>query len=199
MATLTSCCPALLISKTGEAATHPYEETMDNLVRLYSATLYRVAYSALRNSADAEDVVQESFLRVVRNFHKFSQIENPRVWLIRIAWNLALDHRRKKKTHPQGEGIEEFARILPSAGLSAEERIAAAEHHASIMACVDQLPAKERQVLILFAIEELGSVEIAKVLHVSESSVRSRLYRARNLMGAMLGHQRERIVSYSRH
>jgi RNA polymerase sigma-70 factor (ECF subfamily) len=80
--------------------------------------------------------------------------------------------------------------VLPAAGLSAEERAAAAQHHAHVLGCVDQLPAKERQVLLLSAFEELNSVEIAAVLGITESSVRSRIFRARNLMAGLLNHAR---------
>jgi len=86
--------------------------------------------------------------------------------------------------------VAELARVLPSTGLSAEEIAAAAQHHAHVLACVDKLPAKERQVLMLSAFEELTSVEIASVLGISESSVRSRLFRARNLMAGLLEHER---------
>jgi RNA polymerase sigma-70 factor (ECF subfamily) len=86
--------------------------------------------------------------------------------------------------------VDELARVLPANGLSAEQRAAAAQHHAQVLACVDRLPPKERQVLTLSAFEELSSVEIAAVLGITESSVRSRLFRARNLMAELLDHQR---------
>jgi RNA polymerase sigma-70 factor (ECF subfamily) len=59
-----------------------------------------------------------------------------------------------------------------------------------VLTCVEQLPAKEREVLLLSAFEELTSVEIAAVLDITESSVRSRLFRARNLMAELLDHNR---------
>jgi RNA polymerase sigma-70 factor (ECF subfamily) len=80
--------------------------------------------------------------------------------------------------------------VLPANGLSAEEHAYAVKHHAHVLACVDQLPPKERQVLMLSAFEELSSVEIAAVLGITESSVRSRLFRARNLMAELLQHTR---------
>ena len=86
--------------------------------------------------------------------------------------------------------MAELARVLPVGGLSAEERVAAAQHHAHVLGCVEQLPVKEREVLMLSAFEELTSVEIASVLGISESSVRSRLFRARNLMAGLLDHAR---------
>ena len=156
----------------------------------YAGTLYRVAYSVLRNAADAEDAVQEAFLRVLRHRETLHEVRDQRVWLIRIVWNVVLDRKRRTKTRPETDDVAELARVLPADGLSAEERAAAAQHHAHVLACVEQLPAKERQVLMLSAFEELNSVEIASVLGITESSVRSRLFRARNLMAGLLDHTR---------
>lgn len=160
------------------------------LVEQYSGTLYRVAFSVLRNPADAEDAVQEAFLRVLRHRDTLGEVRDHRVWLIRIVWNIVLDRKRRAKTRPETDDVEELARVLPSSGLSAEELAAAAQHHAQVLACVEQLPAKERAVLQLSAFEELSSVEIAAVLGITESSVRSRLFRARNLMADLLNHTR---------
>jgi len=160
------------------------------LVDQYAGALYRVAYSVLRNPADAEDAVQEAFLRVLRHRESLGDVRDHRVWLIRIVWNIVLDRKRRVKTRPETDDVDELARVLPSTGLSAEQIAAAAQHHAHVLACVDRLPAKERQVLVLSAFEELNSVEIAAVLGITESSVRSRLFRARNLMAGLLDHQR---------
>jgi RNA polymerase sigma-70 factor (ECF subfamily) len=166
------------------------EATMEALVNQYASALYRVAYSVLRNASDAEDAVQETFLRVLRHGDKLDEIRDQRVWLVRIVWNIVLDRKRRAKTRPETDDVEELARVLPSAGLSAEQIAAAAQHHAHVLACVDKLPGKEREVLMLSAFEELSSVEIATVLGITESSARSRLFRARNLMAEMLNHAR---------
>jgi RNA polymerase sigma-70 factor, ECF subfamily len=172
------------------ARTGAEEAALEALVNQYAGTLYRVAYSVLRNAADAEDAVQEVFLRVLRHRDTLDEVRNQRVWLIRIVWNIVLDRKRRAKTRPETDDVEELARVLPSAGLTAEQIAAAAQHHAKVLACVDKLPAKERQVLMLSAFEELSSVEIGAVLGLTESSVRSRLFRARNLMAEMLNHTR---------
>jgi RNA polymerase sigma-70 factor, ECF subfamily len=161
-----------------------------SLVDQYAGALYRVAYSVLRNPADAEDAVQEAFLRVLRHLHNLGEVRDHRVWLIRIVWNIVLDRKRRAKTRPETDDVSELARVLPSTGLSAEETAAASQHHAHVLGCIERLPAKERQVLLLSAFEELSSVEIATVLGITESSVRSRLFRARNLMAGMLNHAR---------
>jgi RNA polymerase sigma-70 factor (ECF subfamily) len=166
------------------------EATLAALVSQYAGTLYRVAYSVLRNPADAEDAVQEAFLRVLRHRDTLDEVRDQRVWLIRIVWNIVLDRKRRAKTRPETDDVAELARVIPSGGLSAEQIAAAAQHHAQVLACVDKLPAKERQVLMLSAFEELSSVEIAQVLDITESSVRSRLFRARNLMADLLNHSR---------
>ncbi|MGH9604597.1 MAG: RNA polymerase sigma factor [Terracidiphilus sp.] len=166
------------------------QEELALLVGEYASTLYRVAFSVLRNPADAEDAVQEAFVRVLRHRDTLGEVRDRRVWLIRIVWNIVLDRKRRAKTRPETDDVAELARVLPSNGLSAEQLAAAAQHHARVLACVEQLPAKERQVLLLSAFEELTSVEIADVLGITESSVRSRLFRARNLMAGLLNHAR---------
>ena len=169
---------------------HADEETLAALVSQYAGTLYRVAFSVLRNSADAEDAVQEAFLRVLRHRDTLGEVRDQRVWLIRIVWNIVLDRKRRAKTRPETDDVAELARVLPSDGLSAEQIASAAQHHAHVLAHVERLPAKEREVLMLSAFEELNSVEIAEVLGITESSVRSRLFRARNLMADLLQHTR---------
>lgn len=166
------------------------QEALAALVDQYATTLYRVAFSVLRNQSDAEDAVQEAFLRVLRHRETLGEIRDHRVWLVRIVWNIVLDRKRRAKTRPETDDISELARVLPATGLTAEQRAAAAQHHAHVLACVERLPAREREVMMLSAFEELSSVEIAAVLDVTESSVRSRLFRARNLLAEMLQHKR---------
>jgi RNA polymerase sigma-70 factor (ECF subfamily) len=173
-----------------EARQRDQEEALAALVDQYASTLYRVAFSVLRNTADAEDAVQEAFVRVLRHRDTLGEVRDHRVWLVRIVWNIVLDRKRRAKTRPETDDIAELARVLPASGLTAEQRAAAAQHHAHVLACVDKLPAKEREVLVLSAFEELSSVEIAAVLGITESSVRSRLFRARNLMAELLQHSR---------
>jgi RNA polymerase sigma-70 factor (ECF subfamily) len=178
-------------ARTHADQAHAEEQALAALVSQYAGTLYRVAFSVLRNASDAEDSVQEAFLRVLRHRDTLGEVRDQRVWLIRIVWNIVLDRKRRAKTRPETDDVADLVRVLPSDGLSAEARAAAAQHHAHVLACVEQLPAKEREVLMLSAFEELSGVEIAEVLGITESSVRSRLFRARNLMADLLHHVRQ--------
>jgi RNA polymerase sigma-70 factor, ECF subfamily len=161
-------------------------ETITALVAEYSATLYRVAYSVMRNGAEAEDAVQEAFLRVLKHRKKLGEIRDVRVWLIRITWNVVLDRKRRGKTRPENDDIADFARVLPSADRRVDEEIISSQEHARILALIDRLPPKERQALLLSAVEELTTAEIASALGTTESSVRSRIFRARRELSALL-------------
>src|SRR6201986_4714070 len=87
------------------------------LVDTYSALLFRVANSVLRSRTEAEDVVQDVFLRVLEHRLSLSTVRDMRVWLIRIAWNLALDRRRRKRPEQLDEA---FARALAGASMPAD-------------------------------------------------------------------------------
>ena len=104
-----------------EARQRAEDAALAALVDQYAGALYRVAFSVLRNPADAEDAVQEAFLRVLRHRDTLGEVRDHRVWLIRIVWNIVLDRKRRAKTRPETDDVAELARVLPSNGLSAEE------------------------------------------------------------------------------
>jgi RNA polymerase sigma-70 factor, ECF subfamily len=160
------------------------EPDIPALVASFSGLLYRVAYSVLRHPAEAEDVVQETFLRVLQHQGGLAVIRDLRPWLVRIAWNLALD--RKRRVQPE-QMDEVFAAGLISSERGADEALADARYLADLLAVLDRLPQKERDVLLLSAVEELTTAEMAAVLGKTESSVRSLLFRARTHIQERLG------------
>jgi len=179
----------------GSAITHNSTDALEQISAFateHSALLFRVAFSVLRNASDAEDVVQETFLRVLKHQKKLAAIESPRVWLVRIAWNLALDRKRRLRSMPVLAEAEEILLQYPSAEASAESSLGAAEGCVRILRMMEKLPRKEREVLRLSAMEELGTAEIAAVLQTTESSVRSCLFRARQRLRERLEKQEGR-------
>jgi RNA polymerase sigma-70 factor, ECF subfamily len=167
-------------------------EAVAALVAQYSTTLYRVAYSISRNAAEAEDAVQETFLRVLRHREKLGEIRDHRVWLVRITWNVVLDRKRRVKTRPETEDIADLVRTLPAKLPTAEKTAISSQEHARILALIDTLPKKEREALLLSAVEELSTAQAAAVLNTTESSIRSRIFRARHQLEALL--EKERIA-----
>jgi RNA polymerase sigma-70 factor (ECF subfamily) len=163
------------------------EPDLTALVRDYSGLLYRVALSVVRNPAEAEDVVQDAFLRVLQRQHELAAIVDLRPWLVRIAWNLAID--RVRRTRPN-QMDDVFAAGLVSADLPADQALDEAARIKQVLHAMEYLPKKERQALLLSAMDELSTAEIGAVLGRSESSVRSLLFRAR-------AHLRQRLEDYA--
>jgi RNA polymerase sigma-70 factor, ECF subfamily len=146
------------------------------IVDTYSTLLFRVANSVLRSRTEAEDVVQDVFIRLLEHRHSLSTVRDMRVWLIRIAWNLALDRKRRKRPEQLDET---FAKSLASVTMPADAVMEEAQRYHSVLCEIERLPKAERHVLLLSAIDELGTAEIAGVLVRSESAVRALLSRAR--------------------
>jgi len=146
------------------------------LVETYSALLFRVANSVLRCQTEAEDVVQDTFVRVLERRLYLPAVRDMRMWLIRITWNLAIDRRRRIRPEQMDE---KFAESLAAKNLPADEALAEARHMKTVLGEIEKLPKGERHVLLLSAIEELETAEMAKVLGRSESAVRALLFRAR--------------------
>jgi len=179
--------PALIFEReTAPAKTLDSSETITALVMEYSATLYRVAYSVMRNAAEAEDAVQEAFLRVLKHRDKLENILDHRVWLIRITWNIVLDKKRRSKTRPENDDISDYVRVLPSRDRRADDSLISSQEHGHILTLIERLPRKEREALLLSAVEELSTVQIAAVLGTTESSIRSRIFRARRQLSDLL-------------
>lgn len=161
-------------------------QTIAQLVAEYSTALYRVAFSVTRNAAEAEDAVQEAFLRVLRHESRLAEIRDYRVWLVRIVWNIVLDRKRRAKTRPENEDVADYARALPSSDRGADATVISSQEHARILSLIDRLPRREREALLLSAVHELTTAEIAATLGTTESSVRSRIFRARKELTVLL-------------
>jgi RNA polymerase sigma-70 factor (ECF subfamily) len=155
------------------------EPDLTTLVRDHSTLLYRVALSLLRNPAEAEDVVQDVFVRVLEHRGDLSDVLALRPWLVRITWNLALDRCRRVQKVRTEQMDDLFAASLASADLPIDQALSEAGQIRQVLAAMEKLPKKERQVLLLSAVDELSAAEIGAVVGRSESSVRSLLFRAR--------------------
>ncbi len=151
--------------------------------------MYRVAFAVVRNAAEAEDAVQSAFVRVLAHRAKLPEVDDMRVWLVRVVWRLALDSRRRAKPEQMDDA---FARSLVATHLPADQALAEARELRLALAEIERLPRTERHVLLLAAIEEMKTAEIADVLGKSESAVRALLFRARTRLRERLQGRLER-------
>ena len=153
-------------------------EPVEKLIEQYQKHVFAAAFSVCQNIADADDVVQDTFLKYHCSQKEFSSQEHIKAWLLRVAINKAKDHLRsfwKKNT----VSIEELAMASPdNEALTIEQK----DDGKKILENVMKLPTKYRIVIHLFYYDDLSVAEIAKVLGISESNVKTRLSRARNML-----------------
>jgi RNA polymerase sigma-70 factor (ECF subfamily) len=172
------------------------------LVHRQSRFVFRVAYAVLLNSHDAEDAVQEMFLKLYRN-GGWQHMDSERAFLARVAWRAAIDKCRQQ---PQtavaslddstGEGP---AADPPSHAPGPEQSLLLAGQHALVHSMIDALPEELRVPLALSAFDELNSREIGGILEIPEGTVRTRLHRARLLLRQKIGSLKQTRIQETPH
>lgn len=172
-------------SIVSQAIPAPQAETEDDelelAVREHARLVYRVAYSVLRNHSDAEDATQETFLRVLRYRRKLEGVQDRRTWLARIAWRTAVE-RRSKVSEVALDEVAETAAKLASLSTPADQILLGDEMNRLMETLVAGLPGRLRDPLTLSTLEEMTPADIAGVLGINEAAVRSRLFRARQML-----------------
>lgn len=145
------------------------------LVERQSRFVYRVAYAVVRNPHDAEDAVQETFLRLYRT-GAWEGMRNEKAFLSRTAWRVAVNRLPKVRYEELSPGLSSDHMQGP------EDALITADWNAIVHRLVDALPEDLRQPLALSTVEELTSREIAQVMGIAEGTVRTRLMRARRIL-----------------
>lgn len=137
-------------------------------------TVYRVCYSFMKNKADTEDMVQETFLRLLSTGKEFESERHEKAWLIVTASNLCKD--ALKKWWRKSENIDDYLDI-------AEEP----KQEDGVLEIILQLPNDYKDAVYMYYYEGYSTVEIAQHLKCPEATVRSRLSRARSKLQSMMG------------
>jgi len=171
-----------------------HDEVLAALVREHSRLVYRIAYAVLRHHHNAEDATQETFLRVLRYSSKLGAVEDPKTWLARIAWRVAVD---RSKQHNRVREILLDDPDKPSAEVASSDAPADATVHSTQIGAVLEkliaaLPEKLRQPLVLSTVEEMSPREVAAALGINEAAVRSRVFRARQILREKLAERIDR-------
>jgi RNA polymerase sigma-70 factor, ECF subfamily len=154
---------------------------------------FRVAWALLRNRSDADDVVQECFLRLYRK-RAWREIEGPaeeikdeHAYLARVVWRMARDRQRRPAREEGGIEMDTITATDHSPEAAAVSQ--SAVHH--IHRLIDALPEELRQPLVLSSLEEMSSAQIGTALGIPEGTVRTRIHRARALLKQKLGNEPE--------
>jgi RNA polymerase sigma-70 factor (ECF subfamily) len=163
------------------------EQSFELLLRKYRTPLVKFLYRMVRDTAVAEDLAQEVFLRVYRARQEYAPSAKFTTWMFRIATNLALnsmrDNRHRKMEISMDQSMdtgEEEQRPLevPDRAPSVEQELVARCRAELIMKAIHSLPEKQRAAVLLHKYQELDYDEIARVLECSESALKSLLFRA---------------------
>jgi RNA polymerase sigma-70 factor, ECF subfamily len=157
---------------------------LEALVREHSRLVYRIAYSVLRCHQDAEDATQETFMRVLRYGSKLTQVEDSKTWLARIAWRVAVDRsqRRGRTRELALDDPEKPVAEVASIANSADETVQGVQMGTVLEKLIAAMPLKLREPLILSTIQEMSPREVAATLGINEAAVRSRVFRARQIL-----------------
>jgi RNA polymerase sigma-70 factor (ECF subfamily) len=170
-------------------------EALETLMRRHNQRLFRTARAILRNDADAEDAVQDAYLRAFRAIETYRGEAKLSTWLVRIVVNESLGRRRKR------ERTAEVIRMdgtldLDDVGDDDTPGVGGPEHAAMrgearrmLETLIDALPSPYRVIFLLRAVEELPVDEVAAALDVPEATVRTRYFRARAMLRERLARE----------
>jgi RNA polymerase sigma-70 factor (ECF subfamily) len=178
------------------------EEAME-----YMSSLYSAALRMTRNPADAEDLVQETYLKAYRAFGSFKEGTNLKAWLYRILTNTFINAYRARKRRPEQTELDDVEDLYlyrrlggleaVSAGRSAEEEVLEHFTEGEVKAAVEELPEQFRLAVLLADVEGFSYKEIAEILDIPIGTVMSRLHRGRKALQKTLhdfGMQRRLVV-----
>jgi RNA polymerase sigma-70 factor (ECF subfamily) len=186
---------AQVIAAILDGNTHLFHD----LIRPYERTVFSMAMAVLRNPQEAEDVVQETFLKALRNLHAYRAEARFSTWLVSIAINEARSSLRRHRAFESLDNTsDEAERIAPELLRDwrevPSEVLERLEVRKLLMEAVTQLPMIYREVFLLREIEELSVIESAQALSISVASVKVRLHRARIMLQKHLAPQLLRLV-----
>jgi RNA polymerase sigma-70 factor (ECF subfamily) len=169
------------------------KELLSELFEVYADRLYRLALSLLSDEAQAEDVVQETFLKVITHGSKFEERSSWGTWLYRVTYNACLDRLRKRVEEPlpsEDQEGEDFP--MPTvlvAWKTPEQVLLQSEGRREMQEAIHRLPAGLRATFLLRDVEGLSTEETAEALGIEVGAVKVRLHRARLML-------RERLALY---
>jgi len=157
----------------------PVKTSRWTLQQVFDASYRRLVvqlYGVVGDAGEAEDLVQEAFVRASASGSRFLRVDNPEAWLRVTAINL---HRKRWRK------LRNFGRISPK--LATPSDLPGLDQHLIVIDALRHLPQPQREVLALHYLADLPVVEIASILHVPEGTVKSRLMRGREALAAELG------------
>ena len=145
------------------------EENIEEIVNKYSSLIFRISYCILCNPDDAEDVVQETFLKYITKAPEFNSEEHRKAWLIKVSANIS-------------KNMLMFRLKRESVSIYDVQNVGISENDYETFELIMSLPSKHKIVMTLYYVEGYKSKEIAEIIGISEEAVRKRLQKGRELL-----------------
>lgn len=171
------------------------QQAFAELVDLYQDKLYHMAYRMLNNRQEAEDVVQDTFLRVYKNLDRFDESLKFSTWIYRIATNLCIDRLRKRKPSysldaesQEYEGLDGYS-MIPSDNRTPESELILSDTQRIIHQAMESLPAKYKTVMKLRYIQDMSLQEVGDILDLPVTTIKTRVHRGREFLRKKLEHR----------
>jgi RNA polymerase sigma-70 factor, ECF subfamily len=162
-----------------------------DLVNRYTGAVYNQAYRMLNNAQEAEDAVQEVFLRAYRRLDSYDPGRRFVTWLLTIGANYCIDRLRRRRMN--WLTLDDVAFWLTSSEAGPERSAIEVEQQHRVQHALQQLPESYRSVTLLRYWHDLSYLEIAEALHLTEATVKTRLHRARKMLRDTLGSDGEEL------
>ncbi|CAM5779085.1 RNA polymerase sigma factor SigW [Brevibacillus borstelensis] len=167
-------------------------EAFAELIEIYKDKIFQLAYRMVGNRQDAEDIAQETFLRVYANLHTYDESYKFSTWIYRIATNLCIDRGRKKRPDfsldeevEPGQGMDWYSR-LSSNEKNPADLLVTQELQETVQDALSHLAPKYRSIMILRYIEDLSLQEISDIVKLPVTTIKTRIHRGREALRSKL-------------
>lgn len=186
----------ILIDAINNGDTRAYAQLVDR----YKDLVYTLALRMLKHKEEAEEVAQDTFIKVFKSLGKFKGDSKFSTWIYKVAYNTCLDNIKKNKKHLNNVAIDEYTFNKLDTIDNALDNIINEEKSTLIKNCIDKLPEDSSALLTLFYFEELSLDEISKIINVEANTVKVKLFRARKKLAVILEQylQPQNNISYGK-
>lgn len=179
-----------LIQKIRDGNTHAFSELVD----AYKNLVYTLAYRMLGNREEAEEVSQDTFIKIFKSLSHFKGDSKFSTWIYRVTYNTCLDRIKQNKRNNIFVDIDHVKNIAFVNMNNALDKMVQEERRALIKKCLNSLPAHDGGLLTLFYFEEQSLAEMEKTLDIPVSTIKVQLHRARKKLAKVFGKNLEKEI-----
>jgi len=156
------------------------------LVDRYKDLVFTLALRMVKNREEAEEVSQDTFLKVFKSLNKFKGDSKFSTWIYRVGYNTSLDRIKKNKRAQRTVTIDEFTEHQIKTLDNALDNMEMEERKLAIQNCLQLLPSEDGYLITLYYFEELSLEEISKIIDITVNNVKVKLYRSRKKLATIL-------------